>query len=140
MSAAKDHAFIGDRPTVPADPWAAVEAECRSHRPRAEHAGRLHVLGRAGDVLCVAWRPLVPGERASDAWIGAAGRSGSDVPGARAALYPPPATMAFQMSDGAALDRQADATRAAVSAYYERVRAERGAPAPRRPRRTAVFT
>jgi len=131
----KDHTFIThDRPTVPADPWAAVEAECLSHRSRGEHAGRLHVLTRGG-VLCVAWRPLAAGERASDAWIGAAGRSGSEVPGARAALYPPPATMAFQMSDGVVLGRQADATRAAVSAYYERVLRP-----VRRPRRTAVFT
>lgn len=131
----KDHTFIThDRPTVPADPWAAVEAECLSHRARGEHAGRLHVLTRGG-VLCVAWRPLVPGERASDAWIGAAGRSGSDVPGAREALYPPPATMAFQLDTGRELDAAAERNAAAWRDYYARVRALRA-----RPRRRAVFT
>lgn len=117
----KDHGFITkDRPVVPADPWAAVEAECLSHRARGEHAGRLHVLARGG-VLCVAWRPLVEGERASDAWIGAAGRSGSEVPDAREALYPPPATIAFQLDTGRELDAAAERTAPVLRAYYERV-------------------
>lgn len=179
----KTHLFITkDAPTVPADPWSAVEAECPAHRARREHAGRLHVLAPAG-VSCVAWRPLRAGERASGAWIDAARHRvrvvlaeraivGGDharcacrapgapwgpepcswcgatqlvikrstwrleVPAAREAQYPAPEA-GIQSADGAALDRQADATAAAMKVYYERMRA---APKPaRRVRRVVEF-
>lgn len=131
-------------PTPAADPWAAVESECHPCRTRAAHAGRLHVM--VGEkVLCVAWRPLRAGERASDAWIDAARHRVRvvsteraivlgelvdaprvawplEVPGAREAQYPEPAHMRFQLDTGLAIERQADALAPELRAYYARAR------------------
>lgn len=135
--------FIGAPPVVASDPWAAVEAECPGHRSRAEHAGRIHVHYEGAKVACLPWRALTTGVRATDAWTAAAAHRVRvlrdercvilgelviakrttwplEVPGAREAQYPPPAHMAFQMPEGATLDRQADATAASARAYYER--------------------
>jgi len=131
-------------PEAPRDPWAAVEAECQVHRARGDHAGRIHLVAGAV-VACVPWRPLRAGERASDAWIDAARHRVRvvsmvraivlgelvdafraawplEVPGAREAQYPEPSVMAFQMSDGVALDRQAAALALELKAFYARAR------------------
>jgi len=105
------------QPTARLDPvalWMVVERECPEGRTKEGHAGKLHVLGWADrvwesgpwkglpyrlleGVLCLNWRPLVAGERASEAWIEATAGAWMVVPGARAALYPPTSFMTFEM-------------------------------------------
>lgn len=127
------------------------------HTERQEHRGTAGAAGAgAPPIACLPWRALTTGVRATDAWTDAAAHRVRfdrdervvilgelviakrttwplEVPGAREAQYPPPAHMAFQMPEGATLDRQADATAASAKAYYER--ALRPAPVPRPARR-----
>lgn len=133
-----------------------VHTNGRSATEPQEHRG----AAGAPSIACLPWRALTTGVRATDAWTAAASHRVRvlrdercvilgevviakratwplEVPGAREAQYPAPAHMAFQMPEGATLDRQADATAAGAKAYYERVL--RPAPVPRARRRERVF-
>jgi hypothetical protein len=133
-------------PPPPKDPWKDVERECPGRLLRGAHAGRLHIMASGfgsistGQIVslavqCLPWRPLLVGERASDAWIEATrhrvvrlekDRLGFEhrarpleVPGAQEALYPPPTLMRFQLDVGQELDRAAERNGAALRAFYE---------------------